>query len=73
MNVATPRFEAYIIPITIVIIIGIFVMQRGGTAMVGKVFGPITLVWFVVMAWLGTIQLIKNPVALIALSPHFCG
>ncbi|MGV3772925.1 MAG: potassium transporter Kup [Verrucomicrobiales bacterium] len=71
LKIVTPRFESYIIPITITIIVIIFLLQRGGTALVGKVFGPITLVWFITLAWLGISQLIKNPTALLALNPHY--
>ena len=53
LRIATPVFEPYVIPITIVILIGLFPFQRRGTAGVGAVFGPVTLVWFGVLAVLG--------------------
>ena len=69
LNVATPVFEPYIIPITVVIIIGLFIVQFKGTGTVGAFFGPITAVWFIVLAVLGVIQITRNPHVLNALNP----
>lgn len=69
LEVATPVFEPYIIPITIGILVGLFIFQRTGTEGVGKVFGPVTLVWFLTLGVLGTTKLVGTPEALAALNP----
>ena len=69
LEVATPFFEPYIIPITIGILVGLFLFQSYGTAGIGKVFGPIILVWFSVMSLLGLLQIIRHPEVLTALNP----
>ena len=50
LSVATPFFNPYIVPITIAVIVGLFLVQSRGTAGIGKIFGPVTLVWFGVLA-----------------------
>jgi KUP system potassium uptake protein len=69
LKVATPVFEPYVIPITIVILITLFALQRRGTAGVGVIFGPVTLVWFLSLAALGIWQLVQNPTVLVAINP----
>ncbi|WML90065.1 potassium transporter Kup [Thiothrix lacustris] len=69
ISVATPQFEHLIIPITLGILISLFMIQRFGTAKVGSLFGPITLVWFASLAILGLISIIKTPQVLQALNP----
>jgi KUP system potassium uptake protein len=69
LNVATPLFEPYIIPITIVILVALFAAQRHGTARVGAVFGPVTLLWFVTIAMLGIRQILLEPGVLAAANP----
>lgn len=69
LKVATPIFEPYIIPITIGILIALFVVQSYGTAGVGSVFGPITLTWFLTLATLGVIQIVQFPDVLSAMNP----
>ncbi|MEO5935814.1 MAG: KUP/HAK/KT family potassium transporter, partial [Terriglobales bacterium] len=69
--VATPRFASYVIPITVGILIGIFAVQKRGTGSVGKVFGPVTVVWFVTIATLGIIQILKLPSVLAAVNPYY--
>ena len=69
LEVATPIFEPYIIPITIGILVALFLVQSYGTAGVGSVFGPITLTWFLTLAVLGLIQIIQLPDVLAALNP----
>ncbi len=70
LKVATPMFEAYVVPITVVILIGLFLFQRRGTESVGRVFGPVTLVWFSTLAALGIYQIVQEPGVLWAVSPH---
>ena len=69
LTVATTRFESSIVPITIVILIGLFSVQRLGTGRVGVVFGPIMLVWFIVIAALGIRGIAMHPAILYAINP----
>ena len=69
LQVATPFFEPYILPITIVILAGLFLFQRRGTAGVGVVFGPVTLTWLLVIAVLGIRGIVKEPGVLAAVIP----
>jgi KUP system potassium uptake protein len=69
LEVATPLFKSYIIPITIVILVALFVSQHHGTARVGKVFGPVTLIWFLMIAGLGVWHISREPQVLAAADP----
>ncbi|MEO6589710.1 MAG: potassium transporter Kup [Pyrinomonadaceae bacterium] len=69
LSVATPILSPYIVPLTIIIIIGLFFIQSRGTAGIGKLFGPVTLVWFAVLAILGTAQIFHYPQVLQAINP----
>ena len=69
LSIATPAFEKFIIPITVGVLTGLFFIQRRGTGSIGKLFGPITLLWFVALAVLGTISIVQNPIVLYALNP----
>jgi len=71
LEVATPALQPFVIPITIVILIGLFVFQQKGTEMVGALFGPITAVWFAVLALLGIINIMEYPGVLVAVSPGY--
>lgn len=71
LEVATPFFKPYIIPITIAIIIGVFLFQYRGTARVGVVFGPITLIWFLTLAVLGIYHVLQQPGVLAAVNPLY--
>ncbi len=70
LEVATPVFDPYIIPITITILVVLFLMQRHGTAGIGKVFGPITFAWFITIAVLGVSQILTEPRVLGAINPY---
>jgi KUP system potassium uptake protein len=69
LEVATPLFSPYVIPITITILVALFAMQSRGTAGIGRVFGPVTLVWFVTLGALGLNQLVRRPEVLWAINP----
>jgi KUP system potassium uptake protein len=69
LEVATPVFTPYIVPVTIGILAGLFWIQRHGTAKVGVSFGPITTIWFFALAALGLFQIIDHPLVLNALWP----
>jgi KUP system potassium uptake protein len=69
LKVATPLFEPYVIPISLVLLTGLFLMQRRGTAAVGRLFGPVMLAWFVVLGLLGLWGIAQHPRILLALDP----
>ena len=69
LEVATPLFTPYVIPITAVILFGLFAIQTHGTARVGTLFGPIVLIWFLVLAALGVGHIHENPSVFAALNP----
>ncbi len=71
LQVAAPGLHTWIVPITLVVLTGLFLFQRHGTERVGKLFGPVMAVWFVVLAVLGLMHIGDNPAVLKALSPHF--
>lgn len=65
----TPGLESYIVPITLVILVGLFFVQRFGTAMVGRFFGPIIVLWFIMLAVMGVVHIVQQPGILAALNP----
>jgi KUP system potassium uptake protein len=71
LEVVSPAFKQYVIPLTLVILFGLFAVQKHGTAGIGRFFGPITLLWFVVLAVLGISHIVTNPAILWAISPHY--
>jgi len=71
LKVATPLFEPYVIPISLVLLTGLFLMQSRGTASVGRLFGPVMLVWFAVLALLGIRGIVEQPRILLALDPRY--
>ncbi len=71
LEVATPALKPYVVPITILVLIGLFLFQQKGTEMVGALFGPITIVWFAVLGVLGIVNIIDYPHVLAAISPRY--
>jgi len=71
LRVAAPTLDAYVIPLTLVILIWLFVMQRRGSAAIGRLFGPVMLVWFLVLALLGVRGIIMEPSVLVAFNPYY--
>ncbi len=71
LKIATPAFDPYVVPITILILISLFVVQSRGTATIAVFFGPITLVWFLTLAAAGIWQVARNPVVLAAFDPSY--
>jgi KUP system potassium uptake protein len=69
LKMATPLFEPYIVPISLVLLIGLFLVQRRGTAAIGRPFGPVMLVWFAVLGLLGVWGIVQHPRILLALDP----
>jgi len=71
LEVATPLFAQFVIPITLGVLTGLFYVQRQGTARVGNFFGPVTVIWFLAIGSMGAMQLFKNPAVLHALKPAY--
>jgi KUP system potassium uptake protein len=71
IRIITPIFKPYVVPVTIIILSALFLIQRRGTASVGRLFGPLILVWFSVLAVLGFIQIVRSPEVLAALLPWY--
>jgi KUP system potassium uptake protein len=71
LNVATPAFEPYVLPLAVFILVALFSVQSHGTAKVSALFGPITLVWFIVLAAAGAVQIAGNPGVLGAINPLY--
>jgi KUP system potassium uptake protein len=71
LEIATPEMKRFVIPITVTILVALFVIQKFGTAAVGKLFGPITLLWFISLAGLGVLNVFKNPEIFAAINPMF--
>ena len=69
LEVATPAFKPYVLPITIIVLLGLFVVQRRGTASVGALFGPVMCLWFATLAALGIAGIVQEPHILQALNP----
>ncbi|MBK6519300.1 MAG: KUP/HAK/KT family potassium transporter [Polyangiaceae bacterium] len=71
LEVATDTFKPLVIPITVGILVGLFVVQKRGTTTIGRVFGPIMVLWFGTLAVLGVIAITKHPSVLVAVSPTY--
>ena len=71
LEVVSPAFTKYVVPLTLVILFALFLVQKRGTGGIGKFFGPITLVWFFAIGLLGLVQIVGNPSILKALSPYY--
>ena len=71
LTLYAPGLEKFVLPITIGILVGLFAIQRHGTAVIGKFFGPTMIVWFAILAALGILQIIKYPGVLAAVNPYY--
>src|SRR5579862_3961670 len=71
LEVKTPELAPYVLPLTMVLLIALFLGQRRGTGRVGGLFGPIIIVWFIAIALLGAVEIVRNPAILRALDPRF--
>ncbi len=71
LSVAAPAFDKFILPISIGILTALFLVQKHGTAVMGKFFGPITLLWFLSIGAIGFVSIIQSPTILAFLSPHW--
>ncbi len=71
LEVVSPTFKRFVIPLTLLILLCLFAVQKRGTSGIGKFFGPITLVWFIAIAMLGGYHIVDHPEILWAISPHY--
>jgi KUP system potassium uptake protein len=71
LEVISPRLSDWVMPLTLLILLGLFAFQRFGTARVGSVFGPIMVLWFVALGVLGTAQIALEPAVLAAMDPAY--
>jgi KUP system potassium uptake protein len=69
LNIVAPHFERYVLPATVVILVALFAVQQQGTARIGRLFGPVMLIWFVTIALLGLWGIAQHPAVLWALNP----
>ncbi|ALH94949.1 potassium transporter Kup [Acinetobacter equi] len=71
LSIATPMFNQWLVPLAIGILAGLFLVQRHGTGTMGKLFGPLTLVWFLSIGLVGVWSIIQTPFVLSMVSPHW--
>jgi KUP system potassium uptake protein len=71
LEVVSPRFKDWVVPLTLIVLFMLFAAQKRGTGGIGRFFGPVTLVWFGSIAVLGISQIVRHPEILVALSPHY--
>ena len=69
LEIATPLLTPYVLPLSLAILIGLFLIQRHGTAAVGRVFGPVIVLWFLVLGAVGLLWIAREPAVLAALNP----
>jgi KUP system potassium uptake protein len=70
LRIVSPAMEPAVIPISLCVLLALFLLQYRGTGKMGRIFGPVTAVWFAVLAVLGLVQIVQNPAVLAALSPE---
>ncbi|HVE50885.1 MAG TPA: potassium transporter Kup [Casimicrobiaceae bacterium] len=71
IEVVAPGLHSYVVPITVAIMVGLFAIQKHGTAAVGRLFGPITIIWFVVIGVLGATAIVRHPTVVSAVLPTY--
>jgi KUP system potassium uptake protein len=71
LEVVSPELKRFVIPITLIILIGLFLIQKRGTSVVGILFGPIMVIWFLVLGLMGLVNIIDYPQILAAVNPYF--
>jgi KUP system potassium uptake protein len=69
LEIVTPEAKPYVVPISLVVLAMLFLMQRRGTADIGKLFGPVMVVWFLVIGYFGLVSVMENPSVLAAMNP----
>ncbi len=71
LHLITPALDKYVLPFTILILVILFSVQRHGTGHMARFFGPITVFWFLVLGGIGLYWIVRNPIVLLAFSPHY--
>jgi KUP system potassium uptake protein len=71
LSAVAPAFTPFVLPLAVVVLVALFLLQARGTADVGRLFGPVMLLWFVVLGVLGVWQVAKNPAVLLAVNPLY--
>ena len=71
LNMATPSFQSYVVPLAVVILLALFAIQSQGTQKIGQAFGPVMFVWFVAIALMGIRGIVQHPAVLAALNPYY--
>jgi KUP system potassium uptake protein len=71
LEIISPVFKAWVMPLTLLILFVLFLSQKRGTGGIGKLFGPLTLLWFAVIALLGVVQIATHPDILLAINPYY--
>jgi KUP system potassium uptake protein len=71
LEVVSPAFKEWVIPLTLIVLLCLFAVQKRGTGGIGRFFGPVTLLWFAVIALLGVSHIVQHPEILEAISPHY--
>ena len=71
LEVATPAFQPYVVPLTIIVLVLLYAGQRHGTSGIGRWFGPVMVLWFGVLAAMGVVNIVRNPEVLAALNPWY--
>lgn len=71
LKVIAPQFGVFVVPVTIVILFALFMIQKKGTAKVGRVFGPVMILWFFTIAALGVMEIVRSPRIFLALNPLY--
>ena len=71
LTVETPRFAPMVVPLVVAILIGLFLMQSSGTHKLGRLFGPVMLLWFFVLGAFGFLSLVRTPAILAAVNPYY--
>src|SRR5258707_1815955 len=71
VNVVTDAFNPYVMPMAVVILLGLFAAQRFGTEKIGRAFGPVMMLWFLIIALLGIASILKRPEVIAAVGPRY--
>src|ERR1019366_10275595 len=71
LNVVSSSFAQFVVPASLIVLVGLFVFQRFGTAKVGATFGPMMVIWFGLIATLGSTEILRAPRVLLAMNPVY--
>jgi KUP system potassium uptake protein len=71
LEVSAPGLKQYVLPISVAVIVALFALQRRGTGSVGRIFGPVMTVWFLLLGLLGLLEVVQQPFVLLAVSPSY--